>query len=216
MWHNDEVNKFRRIIAFTLLVVFCSGQISATSNLGDVVIEHSLDELPSFDMEEVLPEAPLVYETLDTADFGNDDVQTMTSLLAAKSTYEQVTSYPSLSPIMRLPSIGDMIQSHNLFLGGMREEAVVESFLETPVDAKISGLKGKEIRTLRKARLTGATAEFSGNISATINADTVIKAPSGDMVDSEELMVGSAPELTKQKGKSFHENGKKKIGSKRK
>ena len=66
LWHNIEVNTFRRILAFVLLVVFCSGQISATSDMADIVIEHSLDELPSFNMEEVLPETQVIHETIET------------------------------------------------------------------------------------------------------------------------------------------------------
>jgi hypothetical protein len=184
--------------------------------MADTVIEHSLDELPSFNMEEVVPETQVIHETIETQSLGNDEVQAITSLLAAKSSYEQVTTYPSLIPVIKLPSITDMIQNHDMFFGGMRQEAVLENFLEIPIDSKIVGLKGKEIRTLRKARLTGITQEFAGNISATFNADTVIKSPDGTMVDSDALMVGSAPEAIKTKGKEFNNSGKKKVGNMRK
>jgi hypothetical protein len=215
------VNTFRRILAFILLVTFCS-QISATTELGDMMIEHSLDELPSFNMEEVLPgnpvipETPVIHETIEIHSFGNDDIQASTSLVAAKNSYEQTTTYPSLAPVMRLPSIVDMMTSHDMFLWNLRQEAIIENLLQTPVDTKIVGLKWKEIRTLRKSRLTGITASFWGNISATLNADTVVKSPRGNMVDSEAIGVGWALGNVELKWKAFHEAEKKKIGTKRK
>ncbi len=109
------MNRFRRILAFILLVTFCS-QISATTELGDIVIEHSLDELPSFNMEEVLSETPVIHETIEINSFRNDEIQASTSLVAAKNSYEQTTTYPSLAPVMRLPSIVDMMTSHDMFL----------------------------------------------------------------------------------------------------
>ena len=36
------------------------------------------------------------------------------------------------------------------------------------------------------------------------------------MIDSDALMVGTAPEAIKTKGKEFHNSGKKKVGNKRK
>lgn len=152
------MNRFRRTFALFLLLIFCNGQLSANYTDTEVIFEHRLEDLPSFEMEHIL-EAPLISEEIPLSEEFQEVSNDTLSLVAAKSLYDDAS--PNLAPSMlRIPNISEMIQSHQTFLENIREDVVVESFLNIPLDTKIVGLKGKEIRTLRKARLTGVAGNF--------------------------------------------------------
>lgn len=216
------MNVFRNFLSHLLLVTVIVTQLSPYSFAEDGAILHSLDELPSSQIEE---KTSITYT--------EKEQEEAITLLAAKSEYEKTQNTPS--PSINLPSLSALLEQNALLWGthdtGFMlpiEQTIIPTQVETFFPAgnffhpQSHGVfksgKEKKFEVPTQTELgDDTTGKFSKNpTNIKLSAGTSVRAANGDMIDPSIIGVYEADATTQKKANTYHDQKRKNKGNTKK
>jgi hypothetical protein len=211
------VKLFRKCIASLLLSTLLAGNIFALDEEG-LLITHSLEELPSSQIEEVEDTDIQISKLLELPE---EEIGTI-SLIAARESFNnqnienKVSLTPSLVPTFMILPYENPPSTIDVILQNMREEALTSQFIGEDIARSVEGKTWNRIKLDKKTRINKEISRFRGNIQAELPTETEIRSEKGDILLWGEIGIYEATGSEAIKWNAYFEKKQRKATNKKK
>lgn len=217
----------QQFFTYLILTTFCVTNITPSALADEDVTVHSLDELPSFQMDTISQAIESEEKTISyEASAPNEDIM---SLIAAKQSFEAEQK----KAIIEVPSIASILEQ-NTNVWGVGQSSITDSFLAPVTETKTffpaldfrSTQSGgifdhsslKSFRVPKESKLgEGSHGKFAKNpAQVKIAPETIVTAANGTLIDPATIGLYEVDSAIMSKANSYHDKKMKKKGTKAK